>query len=299
MFLVKSSSVIYTIRSRSLAKCYSCTVSYNIPSNPMRQIVLLSFLQMRKLRPRCGILTEVTEPGLPDVRIRAFNHCAIRVVLTVLGLVKLKVFLRDGRGMWPLGGVSESEATESRLRNESSPTQSKRQNGSEGDNHCQSFWEFVGWEWGHKCFQSHLEVTCGYSHSPFTHLPLPDLCCGSLHGYLWLLETSRYPVLLSSQGRDSAVPVEMSKPLLLIESESLNREPSSSIIWNELWAMASFLVSWAVPWKKELEARESLSAPAEIRRADRIAFPQTAFLPYWKESPLPRIAPRQPPAEHP
>ena len=67
MFLVKSSSIIYTIRSRSLAKCYSCTVSYNIPSNPIRQIVLLSILPMRKLRPRCGILTEVTEPGLPDV----------------------------------------------------------------------------------------------------------------------------------------------------------------------------------------------------------------------------------------
>lgn len=103
MFLVKSSSIIYTIRSRSLAKCYSCTVSYNIPSNPIRQIVLLSILPMRKLRPRCGILTEVTEPGLPDVGMHVFNHCAIKVVLTVLGLVKLKVFLRDERGMWPPG----------------------------------------------------------------------------------------------------------------------------------------------------------------------------------------------------
>lgn len=56
----------------------------------------------------------------------------------VLGLEKLKVFLSGMSRECGPRGVSESEAAGSRLRNESSQTQSKRQNGSEGDNHCQS-----------------------------------------------------------------------------------------------------------------------------------------------------------------
>lgn len=47
--------------------------------------------------------TEVTGPGLSDIRVHAFNHCAIRALPTVLDLVKLELFIRDGCGTWPSG----------------------------------------------------------------------------------------------------------------------------------------------------------------------------------------------------
>lgn len=111
-----------------------------------------------------SILTEVTKPGLPD----------IRALPTVLDPVKLELFIRDGCGMWPLG-VCESQTAGSGLRNESSAKQRERKNGSGDNDHCQSLCECVVWEWGHKGLQSHIEETCGCSLSPFAHRPLPSL----------------------------------------------------------------------------------------------------------------------------
>lgn len=72
--------------------------------------MLLSTLQMRRLRTqRLSFLTEVTGPGLSDIRVHAFNHSAIRALRTVLDLAKLELFVRDGCGTWP-SGVSESES---------------------------------------------------------------------------------------------------------------------------------------------------------------------------------------------
>lgn len=69
----------------------------------MRQIVLLSILQMRKLRLSPSILIEVTEPDLSGGGGHAFNCCAIRALLTVLSPVKLELFIRDECATWPPG----------------------------------------------------------------------------------------------------------------------------------------------------------------------------------------------------
>lgn len=62
---------------------------------------------------------------------------------------------RAGCGTVAPGGVSESEAAGSGLRNESSVKQSEKKNGSGDNNRCQSWCECVVWEWDHKGLQSH------------------------------------------------------------------------------------------------------------------------------------------------
>lgn len=100
---------------------------------------------MRKLRLRLSIVVEVTEPGLSDVAVHAFNFYAL---LTVLGLLKLELFVRDELGTRPPRGMSESETAGSGLGNESTVKHSKRQDGAGNDNHCRSLYERAAWEQG-------------------------------------------------------------------------------------------------------------------------------------------------------
>lgn len=65
--------------------------------------VTIHFTDEETETQRLSFLTEVTGPGLSDIGVHAFNHCAIRALPTVLDLVKLELFIRDGCGTWPLG----------------------------------------------------------------------------------------------------------------------------------------------------------------------------------------------------
>lgn len=172
---------------------------------------------------RLSILTEVTGLSLTS-ELPLLTAVPSESSPTVLDPVKLELFIRAGCGTRPWGGkVSESETAGSGLRNESPVKQSERKNGSGDDNRCQSWCECAVWEWG----QSHAEETCGCSLSPFTHLPPPSPCPKSsliwFPFWLFLHLQTRSAQSSCPGGRDTAVPVEMRKPLLLSDFESFKQ----------------------------------------------------------------------------
>lgn len=125
---------------------------------------------MRRLRTqRLSFLTEVTGPGLSDIRVHAFNHSAIRALHTVLDLAKLD-FCKGRVWDMALGSVWVRISWEWVEKWVFCETERKK-SWSGDSNHRRSLCECVVWEWGHEEFQSHIEETRGRSLSLFTLLP--------------------------------------------------------------------------------------------------------------------------------
>lgn len=144
---------------------------------------------------RLTVLTEVTEPGLSDIRAHVFSCYATRIRTPPRPCCpwpgKLELFLRAGWGMCSPGGCLSHKQLAVGWEMSLPWNRANENMGQETIiivSHCVNVWCGSG---GHNRFQSHTGGLWLLAVSIYAPSPVPpDLWYGSLSGYPWLLQTT-------------------------------------------------------------------------------------------------------------